>query len=418
MCKLLIRSALILTALLMVRNDFFLFAAMRNSIGDDFWVYLTGSWVLRGGPATDLYEAAGRNVDPSAVYYPDLAEEPAADRAFIETGRNHGIPVTRVYTYPPTLADLMIPLTFLSPKTALEIFYILNAAALIGIGALLAQLIAVNVPGKFVLCLAFTALFPAVVWGLLWGQIPLLMLFMLLAGLCLYLRGRLVSAAFLLALAAAIKLTPFILLFPLFAWRDWKMIRAIVSWALLFFAIIVAFNGWAALHLYFFHEMQKIGMDVDLNNRTLGSVLQIFSLRRASGPYSLELVRLGKLVGFAIICFATWLSRRNGDEPASHETKIHAFAAFFLLSCCVAPLSWEHAYIIAVPLLLIWVIRTWREAPTWDAVLLILLCISFSTFRFKFLFVLTPLLGIAISLMTMYRLRSWRGGWPRSQNPH
>jgi hypothetical protein len=404
MSKILGRSLLILTALLLVRGDFIYFKSMPSTLSDDFWVYYTGAWVVRSGPTANLYEAANRSVDSSDVFYDESATPPVADNIFVETGRTHGIPVLSVYIYPPTLADLLLPLTFISTKAALTIWYLLNTAALLAVSALLALITVRSRRLQFVAILVFMLLLPPVVAAIAWGQITIILLFLIVAGIHLYLRGKRMTAAFLFALAAAIKLTPLIVIFPLIAWRDWKTVRALVLWCAVILFALVAINGWGALQLYFLHEMPKIGSDSVWQNRTLGSMLQALFLKATSNPKSLEIAKLAKILSLACICYATWLSRTGRKFAHDDNVRFEIFAAFFLLSCCISPMSWEHAYTLGAPLLLLWSQRSWKDTGGIDLAFLILFGLTFSTYRFHFLPLITPLPGIAISIATLYRV--------------
>src|SRR6185503_19522809 len=102
--------------------------------------------------------------------------------------------------------------------------------------------------------LAGLMIFPPVFDCLTWGQVPLILLFIIVAAIALLVEGKRQSSALLFALAAAIKLTPLVVLLPLLAWREWKAVQAVTFWGLAILFALLAINGTGWLNLYFLHE--------------------------------------------------------------------------------------------------------------------------------------------------------------------
>jgi uncharacterized membrane protein len=124
----------------------------------------------------------------------------------------------------------MTPLTFLPPAGALIAWNLLNLAMIVLVSVVLMRLQGVRNPVLASLIAVLLLLFRPTLNCLYWGQVSILLLFLVVAGLSLYASGQKSMAGFMFALAAAIKLTPLIVIVPLLAWRDWKSLRAIALW--------------------------------------------------------------------------------------------------------------------------------------------------------------------------------------------
>ncbi len=396
-----ISAVFILFALYMIRADFILYTTQRDHTGEDFWVYYTATWLVRGNQSLDLYEPAGKDVDPAE-------EEPAPDSIFQQTAHAHGVLFTHSYIYPPTLADLLLPITFLRPGTALVSWYLLNAAALVCAGLLFARTSGMHLTGYAAPIILFLCIFPVTTDCLIYAQIPIVLLFLIVTGISLYVRGKTLAAALLFALAGAIKFTPFIVIIPLLAWRDWKTLRALALWSLGIFAVLLVVNGPGSLNLYFLHEMPKVATKwIDPGNRSLDTLIEALWSRSASGAPVAGSVLAGRLVSALVLCCAGCLSWMKRIETLDVAGKVEIIAIFLLLSCCVAPLSWPHAYVLSAPALVIIGQRIWEgRLPLPEVVVSLLFLLSMSIIRLQSQGWLTAPLGITLALMGLVRLRS------------
>lgn len=400
MSKLVIRVVFIVIALYALRQGYLVFSGIQAS-GSDFRCYYTAAWLVRDSQSRDIYLAA-KDLDPSL----DRGSI-RSDTVFARTAAAHGVFAHDIwlYEYPPTLADLVVPLTFLSPLAALKVWYLLNIAALVWAGVLLVRIPGLGLSGLTLPVLAFL-LFPPTMNCLVWGNIPIFLLLILVAGISLFVRKKTYGAAFLFALAIAIKLTPLIVVIPLLAWRDWKMLRAIALWGVVILAIIVMINGWKALDLYFFHEIPRMGGKFYIGNRSLGSTIQVLWFRSQRGTAAPSLAWTGKLISILVLCYAGWLNRSEGVRNLKNGFRVESIAYFLLLSCCVAPVSWVHAYVLAAPALVIHGKRIWEEqANAYETVVSLLLVLSLSTNTVLPFVFMTPLLGIALGVLGLQRLR-------------
>ncbi|HEV2472475.1 MAG TPA: glycosyltransferase family 87 protein, partial [Chthonomonadales bacterium] len=334
-------------------------------------------------------------------------DNPDPNTVYARTGSAYGLPHVHFYDYPPTLADLLAPITALPPVPALIAWETISLAALFSAGVLLCRMLGMQSPSHIGLVAAFLLLFRPTLECLYFGQIALLLLFLLVAGMSSYIRGHMGRAGFLLALAAAIKLTPLILLVPFFIWRDWKLLKFMALWGAAIIVAFLAVNGWEPLNAYFLHVMPKIATKLTSpEDRSLGLAIQLLSYgSKLSAPVT-GMVWLGRLLSVLALCYAGWLSQLKGTNNAPIRRRIEVIALFLLLSCCVAPVSWLHAWALSYPAMIMTGKRVWeRRAGAVEAALLLMLMLSLSVSGIAHLAMLSPLTGLALVLVRLHALR-------------
>lgn len=400
MSKLVIGAVFAVIALSVFRQSYLVFSG-EQAAGNDFRCYYTAAWLVRNHQSSDIYLAAG-NLDPAFERVPIDAQT-----TFSKTAAAHGVFANEVwpYTYPPTLADLLVPLTFLSPSGALKVWYLLYIPALLSAGLLLVRLPGTSLSGLLLPVLGFL-LFPPTMNCIVWGQVTIFLFLVLVAGIALYLRGKIYGAAFLFSLAIAIKLTPVILVIPLIAWRDWKTLRAMAFWGVVIVATLVAVNGWGSLDLYFFHEMPRIGSKFYIQSRSLGIAMQVLWAKSQRGTSVPALAFAAKLISILVVCYAGWLSRSEGTRKLTDRFKVQSLAYLLLLSCCIAPVSWAHGYLLGSPALVIYGNRIWeKKAGAYESIVFLLLILSLATNTVLPLVLMTPLLCLLLAFHGLLRLR-------------
>jgi hypothetical protein len=400
MSKLIVGVVFLVIALYAARWTYLVFSGFRPP-GNDFRCYYTAAWMVRNHQTKDIYLSEG-NRDP--VLDPDHI---GSGTPFARMAAELGVFTGDVapYDYPPTLADLIFPLTFLSPSTALKVWYLLDIAALVWAAFLLSRMPGISLSARFLPVLAFL-LFPPTINCLVWGQVTICLLLIVVAGISLYVREMRYSAAFLFALAIAIKLTPLILVIPLLVWRDWKMLRAVVLWGVVILAALVMFNGWESLNLYLFHEMPRMGSKFFILNRSLISEMQVLWSRSQRGTSLPGVAVAGKVIGLLVLCYAGWQNRSRSVRNLRVGFRVESIAYFLLLSCCLSPVSWVHAYLLGAPALVIYGKQLWDgHAKTYEAVLFLLLTAGLATNTVLPLAVITPLPCLALGLLGLQRLK-------------
>jgi hypothetical protein len=376
----------------------------RNRGGFD--VYYTAACLVRSNQSSHLYDEAEQHTNPQLKF-----AEPTT--VFAQTASAHGIPRVMLYIYPPTLADLLTPLTLFPPAAALIVWNLLNLAMILLVSGLLMRMLGVLNLLPVSLVAVLLLLFRPTLNCLYWGQVSILLLFLVVAGFSLYAHGQKNMAGLMFALAAAIKLTPLVVIVPLIAWRDWKSLRAIALFGAVILAALRMVNGSGALNLYFLHQLPSMsGGDLGggdfSNNRSLGNIF--YEYLRGSGPAvtPIWLVWVVRLVSAFVLCHAGWLSRlKKGDKLADGE-RLETFSIFLLLASCISPYSWLYAYVFCAPILVIAGKRiAERRLNAAETTLVMMFLLSLSTSGFHMPMV-TPLVGIALGIVGLYRLRAER----------
>jgi len=405
MPKLLVRIVFVILALVVLRAAYSVIPYIRDTLtlrnGGDFRGYYVAATLVRSHQNLENYDEATRDVDP-------VTENADPNTVFAQTAKSiYGTSDIQIYDYPPTLADLVVPLTYLGPAGALAVWNLLNLSALLISVILLAQLLEIHSVTSQVLFYVIAFLFRPTLDCIFWGQVPIFLLVLLTAGFVFYKKGRHWSAAFLFAMTIAIKLTPLIVIVPLLAWRDWKTLRAIATWGAVMLGLLVLVNGWGPLDLFFLHEMPKMsGKFLHVGNEGLGNALQVLFHGTQMAPARPMFIWTGRAISAVVLGFAYWWSRSKPREPVIWEFNTEVFAIFLLLSCCLSPVSWLNAYVLSIPVLAIVGIRLWRGRSTLLALgLFTLLMLSLSIAVITDLRMLTPLAGIALGLVRLYDLR-------------
>jgi hypothetical protein len=157
---------------------------------------------------------------------------------------------------------------------------------------------------------------------------------------------------------------------------------------------------------------------VNINNKGLSSSVEFFWMTVAHGSAPAWLGGATKLVGALAVLYAGWLCRAQpGDEQGTR--RVEALSLFLLLSCCVAPVSWRHAYVASAPALIILFKRMPEgKMRLTEAATLCLFTLAMSSFGFAQLAVSTgnpvlalwancaPALGVALAIVALRRLRT------------
>ncbi|MFY9554566.1 MAG: glycosyltransferase family 87 protein [Blastocatellia bacterium] len=181
--------------ILFVALALFGFLTIRNLI--DFPVYYAAGQSLING-RTDLYS-------------PDFALGGVMD-----------------YRYPPFFLLAFVPLWLLPYYASAYTWYVLSVLEIIGIISIVDWTFPAIRTSKKMLVLLILAVAQYFVMALHYGNVHILVTFMLFASLYLFLKNRILSAAMVLALTISIKLTPVFLL-PYFALKkQWKLLGAVV----------------------------------------------------------------------------------------------------------------------------------------------------------------------------------------------
>jgi hypothetical protein len=352
-----------------------------------------------------IYDGSEQHINPQLMF-----ADP--NTVFARTAGAHGISTVMLYIYPPTLADLLVPLTLFSPVTALIIWNLLNLVMILSVSVMLTRMLDMQVFRWAGFIAVFLVIFRPTLNSLHWGQVSILLLFLVMTGLSLYAYRQKNMAGLMFALAGAIKLLPLILVVPLFAWRDWKSLRAIAVWGAVIVGALWLVNGSGTLNLYFLHQLPSMstgilgGADFS-NNRSLGNVFYAF--RRSQHLISPGgLVCVGRLVSASVLCYAGWLSQLKHEDMLPDNQRPEMIFMFLLLSACQSPYSWLYTYVLGAPAVVTLGKRIFeRRSNAVETILLMSFLLSLSTTKFH-MPMATPLLGILLGIMGLHRLRAER----------
>ena len=367
--------------------------------------------MIRLRDAAQIYDGADNGVDPQL-------RRADVHSAFAEHALAVGIDQAQLYVYPPTLAYMLVPITFFRISIASIIWKLINLAALVGTGLLLARLLNVPLIGKtcFAIC-AFMVLFRPSLECVYWGQITAVLILMIVAGMFFYSRDRLVLAMFLFALASAIKITPAIVIVPLIAWREWKALCYFALWTTAILASLWALSdGWLLLD-YVRHVIPSMSSGrAILTNKSLESAAKIVSQAMHAGISPNILQNASNVLSAVVICFTGWRCRNAGDTRKPSWLKLEWMSLFWLLSCCLAPVSWRHAYVLAAPAVIALAKKAFDNGIGLVQILMVFcfllsissfgfdsFAISTGTVLFAFLAMLPPLLGTLVVLIQDFR---------------
>lgn len=253
------------------------------------------------------------------------------------------------YLYPPLLAELLIPGAFLPLPVAAYIWFLLSIASLTAAALMCGNLVmektevttleAWSAPAVIGV-LAVVAVGRFALDNLAMGQVNLVVMALAVAHVYLYARKKPLASAAALAVATAIKLTPFILIFYHIARRRF---RFAAGCALL--TGVVSLGSFAPLSSSAVERFasrtigNRQGFDLGYSgNQSLRAVEA--RVRCQSGEAAREPFTFVSLAaGLVLLCVAFFASGRASSEAA-------ASAPFLCCSVLLSPLSWKGHYVI------------------------------------------------------------------------
>ena len=267
------------------------------------------------------------------------------------------------YLYPPLLATLLAPVSSIGIDRLVQLFDLLNYAAVLLFTLLLyVALRQYRFARQTAAIVAFLALIVnvAIMRTLIYRQINIVTADLILFSLTTYRSSKLLSAAA-LGVAVQLKVAPVLLVLVFVYLRDW----AWVGWFVASQLLIVGATSLATSPNYYvqfvsqlmgLHEtaVRNVAIDVVLYNTLnfLPDVL-VTPLRAWQGPLSLGLRIV--LLGFTLVV-ASRLANRSDLTPASFRQRVvlNGFAALPLAMLLAAPSIWEHHFVfVLLPMLVL-----------------------------------------------------------------
>lgn len=372
----------------------------NSQTNSSFGMYYTAAHLVRQNMSAHIYGAAAPDTNPEII-----DADPGS--VWAQTANSLGVTRVTLYLYPPALADLLVPFTFLSVVPASVIWHILQIFAIVGIGVVLARCLDLRFWGSTVLVSAAILLFRSTLSDIHWGQTSVVVTFLVTIGITLCVQGKKNVAALLLALAIAIKLEPIAMLVPFIVWHDWRFLRNVAVWGVLLSLGMWAVNGTEALNLYFLHQLPAmlggiLGTGSADVNRTLGNVFYAF-LGGMVSPRGISWIV--RLISALILCSAAWLCRVSPGEKLTPRRQFEIGLVYLLFVCSLSPYSWFYNWAIIAPAMVLCCKRIWdRTAGIAETSLFIALLLSLATSEFNMAMV-SPFLGIMLGLFALYRMR-------------
>jgi hypothetical protein len=383
-----------------------------HELQSNFEVYYVAACLIHEHHGAEIYDGADTGVDPQLR----VAEDGSI---FGREALAHGIHDTGLYVYPPLLAYLAVPLAEFSFEDASSIWKICNWIALLATAVLLIRLMGMRLLGVGGLgVVLFLFAYRPSLECFYYGQIPIALTLLEVGGIFLYARGYKAWGALLFAIATAIKLTPAIVIVPLIAWRDWKTLRAFALGCVGIAGLLCLPDGGRLLFHFCTRVLPAMSSGiVSIDNKGLSSSVQFLWLTVRPGGSTIWLGVVMKIASVLAVLYAGWLcrSKSNADESSY---RIEVLSLFLLLSCCVAPVSWRHAYASSAPAVVI-LFKRMLDGRTElaEAVVLSSFTLSISSFGFSQLARSSgnpllaawancaPALGLAVVILALRRLR-------------
>lgn len=330
---------------------------------EDFNVYSTASELVREGKGKLIYEGADTGADPQLVFA-------RPDGAFQHAASARGMGPIRMYVYPPLLADLFVPLTYLSARGAAVFWLVWNVGALLLSGFLMLQILRVpwnSVAGIAMLVGIFGL--SATAQTIVWGQITVLLLLLWVAGFSAFQQNLMAASALAFALGTSLKLTPVIVVVPMLLWRQWRWLSWFAVWMTAIMGAMLLINGPDTVADFYRHVAPAMSAGVPhMQNHTLLALVQRLYLTfhgdmlldgppfvHSAVPSGVSL--LGKALSAMVILAALIAVLRRG-QSLNMQGKLRVLAAFAALSLLASPVSWVHAYVLLLPALAF----LWRDA--------------------------------------------------------
>jgi alpha-1,2-mannosyltransferase len=347
---------------------------------------IAACWISAG---TSPFEDAARGAHAPA----DFARDYVAARARLENGRGSppagedgnrlaarvGAPRVELLgapylAHPPPATLATLPLAVLSWPAAAAVWAALAAVALVWLAASLLAIAAPERtarPATLLAASVLLALWPPTLYCLEKGQWSLWLAALMAGGLCAFQAGRSRKAGVLFGLAAALKVTPVVIL-ALFARRDRRAavaMLATLAGALLAAALVV---GPAALTAFLAESGSNARAWVTWTANT-ASLAGVFARLTSQTQFARPLLTapaLGRaafaVTGALALGAAAWVTLRGGDvrNPRNRD---RAAAVWMALTVILNPLGWGHALLLMLPSLAV----LWRQRDERRAALVI-----------------------------------------------
>jgi hypothetical protein len=276
------------------------------------------------------------------AFYRSIAFQVRGTGALYQLDQIRANPLSDTYKYPPIFAMFFAPLTLLSFVPALIVWRTLNLLLLIGAALLLLRIYQVRLrswAGAGMLLLLFNL--RPLVDTLNYGQLDILLLLLLVAGLSALGRRRDLQLGIWIGAAAALKLYPIYLLGLAITHRRWRAPLGAALALIVLGALSVLAFGWP-LHAIFLREVLPAsgGGTAWVENQTFNGFLNRLLSPQQVGlaPDGGGLVRLATYAwALGLTLLTAWLTR-----PASRLRADIGYGLWIVAMLLVLPAAWMH----------------------------------------------------------------------------
>jgi len=293
------------------------------------------------------YYTAAHGLRKNINIYDDQELQPLGDILF---GKSF---VVYPYIYPPLLAQLCLPLSYLPPSTYFLMIYVVNIL-LVFLGLfLMFDLLGLGDGRSLLPALVPFFLLPfnePLLTTIHHGQINLLVFDAILLFLVLPKKGKPVLAAFFLSLAVFLKIYPILFILPLLVQKRLRSLAAFAAGSVGLLAASLLISGpapWldfmkSTIALFFKKPDSPFtrGFQNSFGNVSLkGFLTQAFS--RFHLPESAVVPVFLLLVAFLLVWIFSISRKKAFNSDLARESSI-----FFILTLLLAPITWSHHFVI------------------------------------------------------------------------
>ncbi len=190
-------------------------------------------------------------------------------------------------------------------------------------------------------------------------QTHVLLIFLAIAGLVLAERGRWIEAGAFVACAAAVKITPGLLVIYWLMTKRWKAALSTVLWSGLLWFLTIAAVGHHLTDVYLadLHRTSRI-LIVPMNNQSFAAWLmarhfapdEVFDVKEFALPTAVRLASSGLMLAFTLL--GGYIDRQRMRQ-AFQQVPIGAMMAL-VAATVFAPIAWTHySVILVMPLMVL-----------------------------------------------------------------
>lgn len=248
-----------------------------------------------------------------------------------------------VFKVPPFYGMLFVPFVAMDGLTVLLWHRIMNTVLIVATALIWLRMWRLPLVSLSAASLLIVFNFRPLADTLAYGQIDLVLLFLLTLALWALRSGRDAAAGALVALGTLFKIYPVLLLAFFVVKGHWRALIGFVAAMAVFNGIAIAIVGWNEHLIYLTQVLPNIGGTTSwVENQTIsGFLARLTDSPRSATIYQNDMVRLlGTLISGAVSLAVCVLALR----PAARESTGYAlqYSMFLLLMVLASPAAWMH----------------------------------------------------------------------------